>query len=96
MIRTVKKCPKCSSTKLTPYGNELVTLDLKCMNCSFIIKNSIQRPILIKQFQGCKTFKVKDYIIDCLDDVWMCSCSLKYNRDINTDCKHIEACKKLI
>ena len=35
------------------------------------------------------------YIVDCLEGVYMCECSLKYNRNLKTNCKHIEEIKKI-
>lgn len=40
-------------------------------------------------------FKVKDYSVYILDNVWLCTCAIKYNRRLSTVCKHIKECKKL-
>lgn len=34
------------------------------------------------------------YIVDCLDGNCMCECSLKYKRNIKTNCKHINKIKE--
>jgi hypothetical protein len=52
---------------------------------------------LITELLGYKYFKVKDeYQVFLLDGLWLCMCSVKHNRSIDTNCKHIEECKKYL
>ena len=51
---------------------------------------------LITELKDYKHFKVKSYNIILLDGKWLCYCSMKYGRKLNSNCKHIKQCKQYL
>jgi len=52
---------------------------------------------LIRELEGYYHFRVKEaYDVFLLDGIFLCMCSIKYKRKINTYCKHIHHTKKYL